>query len=519
MTQQNRLNPLIERAAWTCERGANNNGKSLPMSPANRLHKVRSGHSAPLAWSAALALIYLGLLSVTIALTSPGRMSMDELDMFGQAQSGTYHDWHAPLISWVWRIGLMVTPGALSIHVLGVSLYFLGWYLIAFELLAGRRFWTMWVVAFMSVFPPTWMGLTNSGNKDALLSAILLLSLGVAARMARVGWRPILIAAELLLITIALALRQNALFAVAPVVAFLFYPVISKRLHSVYSALIAVCLIAGATTLVLFVTTTAAVHFSLHVQRTNAIAILYLFDIAGTSARVGVDVTGGALGTEFAADMPRCYDPGTADNYATYGQCHQTWARMFDGIIERPGDVEKKSQLSRLWLNAVMAHPVAYLRHRVAHYLRTTGWTVPLGWPSYSLALDFQNPPGDLRKFPTPAWAMDRASTWLVTARFMQPYVWLIAGVIGLLAVLFHARSPAGALAALSFTSALGYGFGYLLVGVATSFRYFHWVIIADMVGFVWLVVGMLEQRALQSSGRTWELGNAIRMRADGIAG
>jgi hypothetical protein len=127
---------------------------------------------------------------------------------------------------------------------------------------------------------------------------------------------------------------------------------------------------------------------------------------------------------------------------------------------------------------------------------------VPLGWTSYTLALDFQNPPGDLRTFPAPARAIDRASTWLVTARFMQPYVWLVAGLMGLLAVPICARSEAGALAALSFASALCYGFGYLPIGVATSFRYFHWVIIADMVGFIWLAVAVLGQRELQSSVR-----------------
>ena len=62
---------------------------------------------------------------------------------------------------------------------------------------------------------------------------------------------------------------------------------------------------------------------------------------------------------------------------------------------------------------------------------------------------------------------------------FFWPVTWLLIGVI----LMFF---PLARVARMLVLSGLLYGFGYLLVGIATGFRYFYWTELAIQLALVW---------------------------------
>lgn len=407
----------------------------------------------------------------TLLLLSPGLLGPDEADMLRQAEAGSFHDWHSPLIAWLWSLGLKIWPGTGSIHALITLCYFLGFGLVAEGALRRRHRLAGWVIVALSIFPLTWIALAAAGSKDVFTSALLLISVGMIARWPE---RPRLAACLALVpLLLVMEVRPNAVFPAAPIVALIAWGLTAgtrPRLRTVVTAGIAILSIPA----LLF--STVQIRSALGIERSHLVAGLFLYDLAGIAAVTGRDASAGLLGREFGDKAAGCYTPLHWDTYSLWGKCPEAWLSLFrDSLF---GTAEEERGLRDAWLAAIFREPGAYASHRLKHFASEIGLgEAPLGEMSW-VEVPLLNP-----RLLAP---LAGVATALAGFPLFQPYVVLLLGGLGL-ALTARRRSLATAVAATLFASGLTYGLAYLLVGVASNLRYFHWPLVAVLSGYAWL--------------------------------
>ncbi len=135
-------------------------------------------------WALALSTF---VASALIALPSlPGRMNADALDMYDQALGATtIHDWHAPVIPWLWRM-IGASPALVAVQT--AIVVFIIVYAVVLTLRAnGLSPLTALLAALgLSLFPPVLNQLV-AVSKDTWMAAIFRCALRGIIR-ARASW-------------------------------------------------------------------------------------------------------------------------------------------------------------------------------------------------------------------------------------------------------------------------------------------------------------------------------------------
>lgn len=401
------------------------------------------------------ALILFGL-SVTVF--APGFVQYDSVGQYEQALTGQYDDWHPPIMARLWS--LFAPSGAGPMLVLQLAGWWLGLGALAAAIVDRRPRAALMVLA-VGLVPP-WLGWQVAILKDAQMTAATLAAVGI------IGWwrlrgqpvpRGAWVAAGLLLAYAALV-RANAIFAIAPLVALLVAERWSRRI---------------AITVVLTLATLAIAPFINHrllgatdsgVARTQA-----LYDLAGIAVRVPYDSRLGLSPAEVAEIRAKqCVKPFFWDPLGEPVRCG-TRLQRFEKTP--PGQI-----YARL-APGIIHHPLAYAEQRLAHVNSTWRFWVPARWinaapPQGSEPNDYHlGQPGRTAL----AW-QKMAGLW-VDLPIMWPIVWLVLAAGGLAAT--RGRGFAGAL----FGSALGLEASFLVISVASDFRYHLWPIVACALGLI----------------------------------
>ena len=169
-----------------------------------------------------------------------------------------------------------------------------------------------------------------------------------------------------------------------------------------------------------------------------------------------------------------CYNPDRWDTYWTVPPCPFVMARLTasDDVIFGT------SRLRQAWTGALLAHPLAYLMHRLsftAWFL--TGWTLNL--ELYHASDPSFTPLAQKQAFQ----AVLAAHAVLGPTVLFRTGFWLVAAImIGALAWPRRATA-AGAFAVGITASAVIYVATFFLIGVASDFRYAYWCVLASLVG------------------------------------
>ena len=224
----------------------------------------------------------------------------------------------------------------------------------------------------LALAPPAFM-LLSMIWRDILFSGAWLLAAAIVyavadrTRSAARGWCRCW---RSLLIGFGILLRPNAIAAAPLLIAYAIWP---ARFEWKRTALMFVpALIAG------YGLVHLVYYEILHVKRENPLHSLMVFDLGGITyfaKQNQFPVTWSA--DETALLTSRCYEPQHWDSYWTLDPCKFVMARL-----ERPDDVIFGSQrLVDAWMQAVTAHPLAYLQHRL-----TVLWTF-LALPNLTLEL------------------------------------------------------------------------------------------------------------------------------------
>jgi hypothetical protein len=282
-------------------------------------------------------------------------------------------------------------------------------------------------------------------------------------------------AIALALLVYGTLVRANAVFAVVPLFVYMIRPQWLGRPWR----LLAVSLPAA---LALVPAANLFNQRVLHAEQRLPIRALQVFDLAGIAFHSG-DLAVFGPGTSFTREeMINCYAPTFWDRLAPWGECRRFWDRLavshdLRGVVETldaPAlvEAEPNADLRGLWLTAIVRHPLAYARHRLAHFGSEIWRGASVGEP------DGEEPP-EVALYDR----LTASALWLAIG----------AGLLIQLARVRALRRTASIDAALALLlSALPYACAYLVIGVATELRYLLWSLMAI---FIALVISLRELR------------------------
>ena len=393
-----------------------------------------------------------------------GVITPDTVVQYSQAVSGQYDDWHPPVTAWLWRQLRHINPGSAPMLILNATLYW-GALLTIANVLLKRSGWPAAALILAFGLLPIPFGEVGSILKDPLLACLLTMAAAlIIARNA--GGSVALAIAAVPLIVLAAATRFNAAFAAAPLI-LLILP--ARWTRSFWRALGLGLLVA---------VTLAASSWAINIamlkpHRSQPFIQLVNFDLAGIIAHGGDN--GYPLLSDRAAARftAHCYDPWL------YGKRDEVSCAIPEDSIAMFVKQSGESP-SGIWLNAIIASPLAYLKHRAAHLNHNWRFMLP---DIPNDAVYIMSAPNDLglhftvtplaKKVSDIAYRMARSPAG-------RPISWLMVA-IGLLIVaptLPSRRIVTG----LAF-SALIYGGAYTVVSVAADLRYHLWTMLAGLIG------------------------------------
>jgi hypothetical protein len=424
--------------------------------------------------------VVLILCLINVVSRYPGIPNFDSDAQYAQAVSRQFTDWHPPIMAWLWSGLRYFVYGSGLLFALHVSLYWFGFGLIALTLMRIGSPIAAWAVVGVGLLPPILM-MNIQIHKDVGLAVTLLSSFAIVFWY-RARGQPVNLAAgacAFILLTYGCLVRANAVFAVPPLLIYMFYPSLIHRLGWFIGSYIALAVFAVAATGV----------FNTHVigaQPNTPIRSLQIFDLAGIAFYSG-DVS--IFGSDKQIDsklLSRCYTPVFWDPLAG--------REIRDCLALRP---VRNSETASKWLLAIPKHPIAYIRHRVNHFNAELGSVLPRHHPDdakYNWLRFVDKGPTTVKE-----WAIDLVR---YSAPF-RPWFCFVAGFVILWIYFSGNQSRALALDAAVFcltVSGLAYMGAYLVVGVSSEFRYQYWAMIAIFVAGVLCVTARQEELSSPTS-------------------
>jgi hypothetical protein len=445
------------------------------------LHLPAARTDAPLPVPMLLAsMLTLAGFAATVLALFPGYLTNDATFVYDYVRDWHLGDWQSPLETMLWWLIDPIAPGPGSLFLLIITLYWLGFGLVA--LAVARRAGAVAIaVPLLALAPPAFI-LLSMLWRDMLFSGFWLLAAALLYLVAdRTG--PLRLAMQILALVLiggGILLRPNAIVAAPLLIAYAIWP---TRVEWKRTALLFVpALLAGYGVIHLFY------YDILNVKRENPLHSLLVFDLGGTSYFAQENQFPVTWSREENALLftTQCYEPQHWDSYWTHDPCNFVMARL-----EHQGEpIFGTPRLVDAWLRAVATHPLAYLEHRL-----TVLWTF-LARPNlvlelYKMTLPDETPIAHNAYF----LALLPLEKSIEQSIFYRAGFWLILG-LAIVAWAWPARSSASGAFAISIAaSGTVYLLSFGVLGVATEFRYAHWGIVADLAAFVPALIARREER------------------------
>jgi hypothetical protein len=458
--------------------------------------KLKSRTSALLQSQALLIALFLLLFLVNLLGRFPGEHDPDAIDQYRQAITNRFDDLHPPIMAWVWSYLRLLADGFGPMYAFHIVLYWFGFGIIALALLRSGRVLTAWGIVCVSVFP-LFLMLNINVDKDVGLAVTFLAAFGIIFWFRIKDERIPLLAGALVigLLSYGTLVRTNAVFAVIPPLAYFLY----RRAFAIPLRLL---IVSVPIALLLVPASTAFNRNVLGAKATNQISQLQVYDLAGIGYYSRDLSIFGANNSFTDAEVQWCYSPVSHEMLTTaWGRkCSFFWDRLvtpyrLKGDNEFEPDQAHKTPiddraLATLWLTAIGKHPIAYLRHRLAHFNSELFFWVPSHHadPLVTHALIHGEAIPAVTKTP-----IKKMMSILRNNVFTTPAFWLVVGV-WLFVIWSNSKSHRDSWqrqAALALTcSALLYTGAYFLIGIASDPRYTFWSLMAT---FVALVISLTE--------------------------
>jgi hypothetical protein len=405
--------------------------------------------------------------ALTLYIFYPGVMTFDARYVYQDIAKGFFGDWQSPVMTLLWSLVDPIAPGPASLFLLTAALYWLAFGLLALTI-ARRSPWLALLLPLLALTPSAFV-FVGIIWRDVLFGAAWLLAGTLVFAVADRSWsvRVAGQATALGLLAFGVLLRPNALAAAPILAAYLLWPLHFswKRLAILYLPM----------ALGLYGLVQSVYYDLLGATRQHPLHSIMVFDLGGISHFSKNNVFPGSwTAAETALITQGCYKPIAWDIYWNQEPCRFVMARLEgDKIFGSP-------VLTQAWTNAILVHPLAYLRHRATFTwtflagANLTMWTLDLDDTSKVAFAD--NPRlmalktlHDALK-PTPLF---RAGSWLLLDLIVCLFAWR------------RRHTPEGAFALGICGSAVVYVMTFFAVGVASDFRYALWAVLAGLAGTI----------------------------------
>lgn len=411
-----------------------------------------------------LPLLIAALFLANFVLHFPGFMDNDAKGQYAEALSGHYTDWHPPVMAWLWSLLHRVADGPAPLLLVHLTVYWLGFGLLADGVRRAGHPRTAAAMALAGAFPP-FVYVNATIIKDVGMAASWLCAVALLYWFRVQGRRiaPLAGVAIAALIAYGTLVRSNALFGLGPLLLYALAPTRWLRSARLMTGALVIAVLA-------IPLTQAANRALFHAQSRDPVQSLFLFDLAGIAAQTHDPSLLEPRATLRAKDLAACYTPYWWDSFSPWGACA---AR-----VHRP-DTDHATVgngLTAQWARTIAAHPLAYAKHRLKHFNSSVLFAIPLKHVRLTPEYRTDDPAFTPKEVFSPR---DIRLDLLRKNPFMWPVVWLTWSAV-LLAWAGRERALAPVLLARVLSvSALGYSGAYLVIGVATDFRYHYWSLIA----------------------------------------
>ncbi|BAF72487.1 hypothetical protein [Sulfurovum sp. NBC37-1] len=384
--------------------------------------------------------IHVGLATILFTLLNlmlrwPGKLTPDSANQLRQAISGHYSDGNPPIMAIIWRELLPITDPTVVMLVLQTTLFWLGIGLFA-AVLAQKDHHRAALVMLISGFTPIALMYTGVILKDSLMTSFFIAAFGLAA------WKDVrLRSVGLLLGATGMLTRLNAVFAFPSLLFLALRLKLSLFKSLIYALIISIALIPLSQWIN---------HDIFGAERAGLERSLQIYDLAGIAYFSGdtsvlpVDIT----------NLSECYTPYYWDTLGA-ARCDYTFGKLDNSI-------------TREWITGIITHPLAYMQHRLSHFNYETFFLVPPVQQCVE-APEAHDCPRSL------------LSDFVSKNGLLWPVAWLTLGIVMLL-------SGLGDIPRALTISALMYGFAYLIIGVASQFRYYYWTEIAIQTALIFQI-------------------------------
>lgn len=464
-------------------RAANRTG-ATGRAGAGPYHRLAPGRRA-LVLDRVLPVVVLALPLIAIAFAFwPGHMSADSLTQFEQARNGDLTNHHAPILVALWYAGWHVL-GAGPGWVLGaqVVVFLTGLYLLLRAAL--RPLAAALVTATIAFFPPVF-GMLGYLGRDVWYTALLLLTFGLLVQAGRVeGRRRAVVAAGVAVVGwLTLASRQNAAAAVVLACVLLMALILPIRRKRTRGWRIAAAVVAGCALTAALMASQFAVNAALGVRDVDPQQQLYVYDLAAISERERENL--------FPREVLRDRSLRTIDERWNVDSAGP-YIFGAGAPIPVPLSSRSYSALSDAWREALMEHPLTYLRVRTRLWLRQIALTRSAVW-IYHPGID-PNDDGLVVRFPE----LNQAASDYVEAFASNPnldggplytvWVYLLACAVAAAVLLRRGRPWGFLVAGVLALTALTYQAGLYFGAMFTQFRWEFPVMVACLAVLPFLVV------------------------------
>lgn len=398
-------------------------------------------------------------LSVFLEYAFPGYMSFDSSLQLREARSGSFSDWHPPLMAEIWRWCDRIVAGPALMLLLQTGMFVAGIYLIAVTRMSKLR--AAIVAAVILLFPPIATVLAVIWKDSQMIGFF---ALGCALLLLRSRKAQV---AGVVLLAIGTAMRHNA-FTITPAIVvplFRWWPDATRLRRYVVAAMVWVAL-TGAAELANHALTSQEAH-----PWHGSVA---LFDITGMLryAHGMTDAEAHELvGSVLPADMSDVRIKAK-HAYSTY----EGYARVVEqGFLTAPGTAEQRASIAAAWRALLRDRPLAYLHHRWRAFLTVLGidpgpyQSVWASWDTFSPYTYESRPLQQVLQ----AGALRLGLSWLA-----RPWIYLLVVAIGFGVALRRRDVVAAAFAASALVSEAALFF----ITPTPDFRYSIWLAVCSLL-------------------------------------
>jgi hypothetical protein len=401
-----------------------------------------------------------------LAATFPGQLGIDGHESLRQAIVQQYGDWQPPVMALVWSWLLRISGNPGSLLVCHQFLHWLGFGLMADGCMRANMPRRACVILAAGAFPffvfYDRIVLKDVGMGSALIAASGLMFWFVVQKKSIPVWAVLLSAIFILYATL---IRTNAVFALGPILCL--YLVRGRQLS--LTRVVGVWALSALLTVPL---SDWINHRLIGAKLQDPIQSLQLFDLMGIAVRSG-DI--GVLDDESLTmnEITACYTSYWWDTLSPWGICAPIYQQI--KYVSWDTVTPQVSVRGVLWRRAILAHPLAYMAHRLSYFNSSIYFLVPALHFRYSKTIE--------TRLITPR---DIKLDYIKRPFVFAPVLWLSLGLSSLVLL----RQPGPVSPVMSFgrlltMSGLLYSGAYLLVGVATDHRYYYWSVMAILLSLV----------------------------------